>query len=137
MKRFRDAFLLEDNSGQDWTRAHGYTKISRFSFPDLYLSSGVEALLAAHEDLAPLLDGCLKKFVNHDYGGISSLDQVDNFNQREMQGLSTWMGALWPTPYGALSFQIFYDMGLFYLAQESQRERMLRQRAREQAAQTS
>lgn len=133
MKLFCQPRLLEVSDAPDWTRTYG-VQASRFSFPEVYLSPEVEALCQAHPDLSPFLEDCLLRFTHHDYGGISSLDQVDNFNQREMRRLTTWMGALWLSDYGEVAFQIFYNLALFYLPREDQRDLMLRQRAEEKQA---
>lgn len=134
MKLFSPPRLLEAGEDPDWTRAYG-VQASRFSFPAIYLSPAVEVLCLAHPDLSSFLENCLFRFTRHDYGGISSLDQVDNFSQREMQRLTTWMGALWLSDYGEVAFQIFYDLALFYRPQEDQRDLMLRQRDAECQAQ--
>lgn len=136
MELFRPAALMEAQPDDtDWTRTHGYAKTSQFPFPDLYLHERVSALAAQDGDLAPYLTTCLNRFVNHDYGNIISLDQVENFLSRDVRKENTWMQAIYPTEqWGNLHLEIFYDLALFHLEDVAPRDLALAQRDRERAA---
>lgn len=133
MELFRKAAVLEAQpEDQDWTRSHGYAKTSAFPFPDLYLHEKVTALASQDDQVRPYLEDCLRRFVNHDYGNIISLDQVENFLSRDMRKENTWMQAIYPTErWGCIHLEIFYDMALFHLEDAAPRDIALAQRARE------
>lgn len=136
MELFRKAAVLEAQPGEkDWTREHGYAKTSQFPFPDIYLHEKVSALAARDENLRPFLDQCLGRFVNHDYGNIISMDQVENFLSRDMNKENTWMQGIYPTEkWGNIHLDIFYDLALFHLEDAAPRDIALAQRDKERAA---
>ena len=122
MELFRKAAVLEAQPGEkDWTREHGYAKTSQFPFPDIYLHEKVSALAA--------------RFVNHDYGNIISMDQVENFLSRDQRKENTWMQGIYPTEkWGNIHLDIFYDLALFHLEDAAPRDLALAQRDKERAA---
>lgn len=133
MELFRPAALLQAQPGDtDWTRTHGYAKTSEFPFPDVYLHEKVTALAGEDADVRPFLETCLNRFVNHDYGNIISMDQVENFLSRDVRKENTWMQGIYPTEkWGLIHLEIFYDMALFHLEDAAPREIALEQRAKE------
>lgn len=135
MELFRKAFVMETNpADQDWTREHGFAETSQFPFPDIYLHEKVSALAARDGDLVPFLEDCLRRFVNHDYGNIISMDQVENFLSREINKVNTWMQGIWQSEkWGLVHLEIFYDMALFHLGEVPPRALALEQRAKERA----
>lgn len=133
MQLFRPAGVLQtDPSSRDWTREHGYAEQSEFCFPDLYLDDKVARLAAEDPALAPFLQDCLEKFVNHEYGHLSSLDLVENHISRDVQGKTTWMRGNYPSPkWGEVRLEIFYDLGLFHLEEVAPRDLALAQSRKE------
>ena len=136
MERFRKAFVMETNpADKDWTREHGFAETSEFPFPDIYLHEKVSALAAGDEDVVPFLEDCLRRFVNHDYGNIISMDMVENFLSREINKVNTWMQGIYQSEkWGLVHLEIFYDMALFHLEEVPPRTLALEQRAKERAA---
>ncbi len=130
MKLFRTACLIQGKDpASDWTRVHGYTEMSEFPFPDLYLSPQMEALLDRDPSLESYLDDRLVRFAEHDYGSITSLEQVDNLSQRDILKVNTWMWALWDTPaWGKIYLYVFYDMALFFREGEAFQDILRQQR---------
>lgn len=116
MKFFRPAGRMEAEADTlDWTREHGYAKTSRFSFPDLYLSDDVAQLAEADPAVSVFLRQCLTQFVCHEYGHLASMDLAENYINRDIKGLSTWVRGTYPSPeWGEISLDIFYDLGLFH-----------------------
>ncbi len=135
MKLFRAAGELQtDPNSRDWTRDQGYAKTSVFSFPDLYLDDKVARLAAEDKDLEDFLQICLEKFVNHEYGHLSSLDLVENYLSRDIHGKSTWMRGNYPSPkWGEIRLEILYDVGLFHLEEVAPRTLALEQSRKERA----
>ena len=133
MELFRNAFVMEtDPADPDWTRAHDLETVSRFPFPDIYLHEKVAALAKTDADLVPFLEDCLRRFVNHDYGNIISMDQVENFLSREINKVNTWMQGIWQSEkWGVVHLDIFYDQALFHLEDAAPRALALAQRAKE------
>lgn len=117
MKFFRPAGRMEAEADTlDWTREHGYAKTSRFSFPDLYLSDDVAQLAEADPAVSVFLRQCLTQFVCHEYGHLASMDLAENYINRDIKGLSTWVRGTYPSPeLGEISLDVFYDLGLFHL----------------------
>lgn len=117
MELFRPAGICRtDPDSRDWTREHGYAKASAFPFPDLYLDDKVAQLTREDPAVLPFLQQCLRQFVNHEYGHLSSLDLVENFLNRDVHSKNTWMRGNYPSPaWGEIRLEIFYDMGLFHL----------------------
>jgi len=120
MELFRPAGICRtDPDSRDWTREHGYAKASAFP-----------AVL-------PFLQQCLRQFVNHEYGHLSSLDLVENFLNRDVHQKNTWMRGNYPSPaWGEIRLEIFYDMGLFHLEDVPPRALALEQ-SRKEAAHTA
>lgn len=135
MELFRKAAVMRAEPGdKDWTREHGLAKTSEFPFPDLYLHEKVADLAAQDPDLLPFLEACLRRFVNHDYGNIISMDQVENFLSRDMRQEYTWMQGIYPTEqWGFVHLDLFYDLGLFHLEDTAPRALALEQRAKERS----
>ena len=133
MKLFREAAGMEALPEEsDWTRTHGYAQTSRFSFPDIYLHEKAAALAEEDPAFRPFLETCLRRFVNHDYGNIISMDQVENFLSRDIRREDTWMQAIYPTDsWGLVHLDIFYDLALFHLEETAPRDIALAQRAKE------
>lgn len=85
----------------------------------------------------PFLQQCLRQFVNHEYGHLSSLDLVENFLNRDVHQKNTWMRGNYPSPaWGEIRLEIFYDMGLFHLEDVPPRALALEQ-SRKEAAHTA
>ena len=121
-----------DGSRPDWTREHGYAEKSEFPFPDLYLHESVEALAENDPDFAPFLEECLELFTCHEYGHLSSLDQVENFLSRDVRKENTWMQGNYPSEkWGEVRLEVFYDMGLFHLLDKAPRDLALAQQKKE------
>lgn len=135
MKLFRTARLVQgQDAAADWTRIHGYAEMSEFPFPDLYLSTQMEALLAQDPALESYLDSRLVRFAEHDYGSITSLEQVDNLSQRDILKVNTWMWALWDTPaWGKVYLYVFYNMALFFREGEAYQDVLRQQRQKSMA----
>ena len=133
MELFRKAFVMESSpEDQDWTREHGFAEVSSFPFPDIYLHEKVAALAAQDADVVPFLEDCLRRFVNHDYGNIISMDMVENYLSREINKVYTWMQGIWQSEkWGLVHLEIFYDMGLFHLEEVPPRALALEQRSKE------
>lgn len=133
MELFRKAALMvADPNDSDWTRENGLAKTSEFPFPDLFLHEKVTELAAKDADVIPFLHECLRRFVNHDYGNIISMDQVENFLSRDQRKEYTWMQGIYPTEqWGYIHLDIFYDMGLFHLEDAPPRALALEQRRKE------
>lgn len=126
-----------DPDSRDWTREHGYAKASAFPFPDLYLDDKVAQLTREDPAVLPFLQQCLRQFVNHEYGHLSSLDLVENFLNRDVHQKNTWMRGNYPSPaWGEIRLEIFYDMGLFHLEDVPPRALALEQ-SRKEAAHTA
>lgn len=129
--------LRTDPDSRDWTREHGYAKASAFPFPDLYLDDKVAQLTREDPAVLPFLQQCLRQFVNHEYGHLSSLDLVENFLNRDVHQKNTWMRGNYPSPaWGEIRLEIFYDMGLFHLEDVPPRALALEQ-SRKEAAHTA
>lgn len=108
MKFFRPAGRMEAEADTlDWTREHGYAKTSRFSFPDLYLSDDVAQLAEADPAVSVFLRQCLTQFVCHEYGHLASMDLAENYINRDIKGLSTWVRGTYPSPEWGRSAWIF------------------------------
>lgn len=135
MELFRKAAVMRAEPGdKDWTREHGLAKTSEFPFPDLYLHEKVVALAQQDADLLPFLEDCLRRFVNHDYGNIISMDQVENFLSRDQRQEYTWMQGIYPSErWGFVHLDLFYDLGLFHLEDAAPRALALEQRAKERS----
>ena len=72
--------------------------------------------------------------MNHDYGNIISMDQVENFLSRDMNKENTWMQGIYPTEtWGNIPLDIFYDLALFHLEDAAPRDIALAQRDKERA----
>ncbi|MFR6057219.1 MAG: hypothetical protein ACLUHN_01855 [Evtepia gabavorous] len=138
MELFRPAGICRtDPDSRDWTREHGYAKASAFPFPDLYLDDKVAQLTREDPAVLPFLQQCLRQFVNHEYGHLSSLDLVENFLNRDVHQKNTWMRGNYPSPaWGEIRLEIFYDMGLFHLEDVPPRALALEQ-SRKEAAHTA
>lgn len=136
MELFRKAAVMEAEPGdKDWTREHGFAQTSEFPIPDIYLHEKVTALAAQDAGLIPFLHDCLRRFVNHDYGNIISMDQVENFLSRDQRKENTWMQGIYPTEkWGYVHLDIFFDLALFHLEDVAPRSLALEQRAKEQAS---
>ena len=136
MELFRKAAVMEAEPGdKDWTREHGFAQTSEFPFPDIYLHEKVTALAAQDAELIPFLHDCLRRFVNHDYGNIISMDQVENFLSRDQRKEYTWMQGIYPTEkWGYVHLDIFFDLALFHLEDAAPRSLALEQRAKERAS---
>lgn len=112
-------------------------KASAFPFPDLYLDDKVAQLTREDPAVLPFLQQCLRQFVNHEYGHLSSLDLVENFLNRDVHQKNTWMRGNYPSPaWGEIRLEIFYDMGLFHLEDVPPRALALEQ-SRKEAAHTA
>ena len=133
MELFHKAFVMQsDPADQDWTREHGFAEKSEFPFPDIYLHEKVAELAKTDADLVPFLEDCLRRFVNHDYGNLISMDVVENFLSREINKVYTWMQGIWQSEkWGLVHLEIFYDMALFHLEEVPPRDLALAQRAQE------
>lgn len=98
MKLYCTAALREAGENfSDWTREQGYAEKSVFPFPDLYLEEETAKLLEEDPDFGPFLEDCLDRFAAHQYGHLSSLDQVENFVARDIQHKNTWMRGNYPS----------------------------------------
>ena len=107
------------------------------SFPDLYLDDKVAQLTREDPAVLSFLQQCLRQFVNHEYGHLSSLDLVENFLNRDVHQTNTWMRGNYPSPaWGEIRLEIFYDMGLFHLEDVPPRALALEQ-SRKEAAHTA
>lgn len=133
MELFRKAAVMQtDTADKDWTREHGFAQTSEFPFPDIYLHEKVADLAAKDETVAPFLNDCLRRFVNHDYGNIISMDQVENFLSREIRKENTWMQGIYASEqWGWVHLDIFYDQALFHLEDAAPRDLAMAQRAKE------
>ena len=103
------------------------------------LDPGARLCQLTREDPAvlPFLQQCLRQFVNHEYGHLSSLDLVENFLNRDVHQKNTWMRGNYPSPaWGEIRLEIFYDMGLFHLEDVPPRALALEQ-SRKEAAHTA
>jgi len=117
---------------QDWTVRQGYAQESSFPFPDLYLSDQAAELGRKDPAFLPFLRECIETFVCHDYGHLSSLDQVENFLSRDVRKEYTWMRGNYPSDaWGEVQLDIFYDMGLFHLNGTAPRDIALAQAKKE------
>ena len=136
MELFRQAAVLKARPGDhDWTRDHGLSQTSEFPFPDIYLHERVTSLAALDSALLPFLEECLYRFVNHDYGNLISLDQVENFISRDYRQANTWMQAIYPTKaWGNVHLEVFFDLALFHLEDVAPRALAMAQRDREKAS---
>ena len=136
MKLYRAAQLRKaDAARPDWTRDHGYAEKSEFPFPDLYLHETVEKLAEVDPDFVPFLEECLEQFTCHEYGHLSSMDQVENFLSRDMRKENTWMQGNYPSErWGEVHLEIFYDLGLFHLLEKAPRDLALAQQKKEREA---
>lgn len=136
MDLFRKAGILQtDPSDADWTRKYGYAEKSEFPFPDLYLDPKVAALAKDDPDVVPFLNECLRQFVNHEYGHMSSLDLVENHLSRDIRKENTWMRGIYPSEkWGEICLEIFYDMGLFHADEVAPRSLALEQARKERAS---
>lgn len=133
MELYHTAALREASAEvSDWTREHGYAEKSVFPFPDLYLDGETAALLQNDSAFGPFLEDCLDRFAAHQYGHLSSLDQVENFLQRDVHRKNTWMRGNYPSEkWGEVALEIFFDMGLFHLNGPAPRELALAQAKKE------
>lgn len=142
MELFRPAGLfVTDPADDDWTRQHGYTQKHEFPFPDLYLAEPVAALLKEKPEMSAFLERCLRMFVNHDYGHMSSLDLADNYIQREFAKKTCWLRGIYPVNDDGkaipgtydieIHLDILYDMGLFHLETVPARDLIRAQKAKE------
>ena len=136
MEQFKTAALREADAGvSDWTREHGYAEKSEFPFPDLYLDEDTAALVRTDPAFQAFLEDCLTLFTAHQYGHLSSLDQVENFLQRDIHKNNTWMRGNFPSEkWGEVALEIFYDMGLFHRNGPAPRDLALAQAKKEQEA---
>ena len=136
MKLYRAAQLRKaDPARSDWTREHGYAEKSEFPFPDLYLHESVEALTENDPDFLPFLEECLELFTCHEYGHLSSLDQVENFLSRDIRKENTWMQGNYPSEkWGEVRLEVYYDLGLFHLLDKAPRDLALAQQKKEREA---
>lgn len=136
MKLYRDAALrTADAARPDWTREHGYARESAFPFPALYLHESVEPLAEREPEFVPFLEECLEQFTCHEYGHLSSMDQVENFLSRDVRRENTWMQGNYPSEkWGEVHLEIFYDMGLFHRLEKAPREIALDQQRKEREA---
>ena len=109
MELFRPAGICRtDPDSRDWTREHGYAKASAFPFPDLYLDDKVAQLTREDPAVLSFLQQCLRQFVNHEYGHLSSLDLVENFLNRDVHQTNTWMRGNYPSPaWGESAWRFF------------------------------
>ena len=129
------ALRTADPARPDWTRDHGYAEKSEFPFPDLYLHETVEDLADSDPDFRPFLEECLEQFTCHEYGHLSSLDQVENFLSRDVRKENTWMQGNYPSEkWGEVHLEIFYDQGLFHLLEKAPRDLALAQQKKEREA---
>lgn len=136
MDLFRPAApLTAPAQSKDWTREHDLAQESAFPFPDLYLDEKTARLAAADPAFRPFLEDCLLRFVNHEYGHLSSLDLVENYLNRDIHKRNTWMRGNYPSPaWGEVRLEIFYDLGLFHLEDVPPRALALAQSKKEKAA---
>jgi len=136
MKRYADAALRTAAPDRpDWTRDHGYAQESAFPFPDLYLHDSVADLLDTDPDFGPFLEECLENFICHEYGHLSSMDQVENFLSRDLRKENTWMQGNYPSEkWGEVHLEIFYDLGLFHRLEKAPRDIALAQQKKEREA---
>ena len=138
MELFRPAGICRtDPDSRDWTREHGYAKASAFPFSRPL--SGRQGCPAdpGGPRCPPFLQQCLRQFVNHEYGHLSSLDLVENFLNRDVHQKNTWMRGKLPQPgLGRNPPGDFYDMGLFHLEDVPPRALALEQ-SRKEAAHTA
>ena len=133
MKLYRSAALRQASPDRpDWTRDHGYAQESVFPFPDLYLHESVEDLAEADPDFLPFLEECLENFTCHEYGHLSSMDQVENFLSRDLRQENTWMQGNYPSEkWGEVHLDIFFDLGLFHRLEKAPRDLALAQQRKE------
>ena len=133
MELYHTAALREASADfSDWTREHGYAEKSEFPFPDLYLDDETAALLKNDPAFGAFLEDCLNRFAAHQYGHLSSLDQVENFLQRDVHRKNTWMRGNYPSEkWGEVALEIFFDMGLFHLNGPAPRDLALAQAKKE------
>ena len=136
MKLYAPAALrAADPRHPDWTRDHGYAEKSEFPFPDLYLHESVEDLFDNDPDFAPFLEACLEDFTCHEYGHLSSMDQVENFISRDLKKENTWMQGNYPSEkWGEIRLEVFYDLGLFHRLEKAPRDIALAQQKKEREA---
>lgn len=136
MKLYQTAALRQAApDAPDWIRDHGYSQKSEFPFPDLYLDDETQQLAARDPDFLPFLETCLDQFVRHDYGHLSSLDQVENFLSRDVRRENTWMQGNYPSDkWGEVHFDVFYDLGLFHLGEKAPRDLAQAQQKKEREA---
>ena len=133
-----NSFALPESAGPIPTAGTGPgSTASAFPFPDLYLDDKVAQLTREDPAVLPFLQQCLRQFVNHEYGHLSSLDLVENFLNRDVHQKNTWMRGNYPSPaWGEIRLEIFYDMGLFHLEDVPPRALALEQ-SRKEAAHTA
>ena len=136
MVLYQRAALRQAGAGEaDWTRTHGYSEKSEFPFPDLYLEDAAARLAEEDPDFKPFLEACLGQFVCHEYGHLSSMDQVENFLSRDVRKENTWMQGNYPSEkWGEVHLDIFYDIGLFHLFEKAPPEVAKAQQRKEREA---
>jgi len=136
-KREYTCFRNQSSPGRYLDGTLSPCKASAFPFPDLYLDDKVAQLTREDPAVLPFLQQCLRQFVNHEYGHLSSLDLVENFLNRDVHQKNTWMRGNYPSPaWGEIRLEIFYDMGLFHLEDVPPRALALEQ-SRKEAAHTA
>lgn len=120
MEFFCAAFTLTTTAEGVWETQKGAVS---FPFPDIYLYEDAAKLRQTDEQFEPFLRDCLHRFTCRDYGNIISMDQVENFLSREINGENTWMQAIYPTPHwGSVHLDIFQNLALFHLQEVAPRE---------------
>ena len=136
MKLYRPAGLrTADPKRPDWTRDHGYAQTSEFPFPDLYLHESVADLAETDPAFPAFLEECLENFTCHEYGHLSSMDQVENFLSRDLRKENTWMQGNYPSEnWGEVHLEICYDQGLFHRLEKAPRDLALAQQKKEREA---
>ena len=81
------------------------------------------------------LEECLENFTCHEYGHLSSMDQVENFLSRDLRKENTWMQGNYPSEnWGEVHLEIFYDQGLFHRLEKAPRDLALAQQKKEREA---
>ena len=116
-------------------RDHGYAQTSEFPFPDLYLHESVADLAETDPAFPAFLEECLENFTCHEYGHLSSMDQVENFLSRDLRKENTWMQGNYPSEnWGEVHLEIFYDQGLFHRLEKAPRDLALAQQKKEREA---
>lgn len=86
--------------------------------PDIYLSANIEWLMAENPRVSEVLTRLIRRFSEGDYGDIPEDEREANDQTRNLSGSCRWMTARYDTDLGRIALETFFDMGMFYFADE-------------------